>query len=106
MTADALLLTARKHLRLLDQVDGVLDVRDLQLIRHDIGWSVNVTITENDDGWEVMRLLKSAGADLLVVGTDPMELKIGVAWPVSESFAMALMEVVSVEEWLKRMVRP
>ncbi len=107
MPDKALLVTARKHLRLIDKVDGVTDVSDVELVR-DIGWAVTITIIANQDGWQAMGLLKSAGADIVVEGCEPVDysefqLKVGMLWECSESFNDALLEVLAVDQWLTKM---
>lgn len=106
MTTDALLITARKHRRLLDRFDGVIDVQDCELIK-DIGWSVRITVTANAEGWNVMGFLLQNGADVLVESCEPVDyttftLRIGLLWEASEAFADALDEVFEVERWLRR----
>lgn len=104
---DALIATARKHRRLIDKLDGVTDVSDVELVKG-IGWSVNITILANEDGWDALGLLKTAGADIVIEDCESVDfseftLKIGVLWSSSESFNDALLEVLAVEQWLAKM---
>ncbi len=102
---NTLTLTAENHARLIQKIEGVTYVSEPELLGGDLGWSVVIHITTNDDGWHALRLLKSAGADVLL---DRIEhdavLKIGVLWSCSEAFNDALLEIFSVEEWLRRQV--
>jgi len=100
---DALRLEAAKHSRLISKIDGVTCVSEPDLVGK-VGWSVVVHISANEDGWQAMRLLKSAGADIVLDALDhEAVLRMGVLWENSESFNDALLEVLAVEQWLAKM---
>jgi hypothetical protein len=110
---DALQVEANKHSRLIRKLDGVTFVSEPDLVGVDgeTGWSVAVHIQANEDGWAAMGMLKTAGADIIVEGCEPVgfsefDLKIGVLWECSEAFNDALREVVAVEQWLAKISRP
>lgn len=107
MSMDALRTMAAKHSRLIHKIDGVTFVDEPDLVGN-IGWSVTLTISTNDNGWDALRLLKNSGADIVI--SDPIafsefQLTVGVLWQCSEEFNLALMEVLEVERWLAKVGR-